>query len=131
MSVDFAEKKRTQRERVLDVLLDLQWHPYMDLNAVGGVRYSARLLELKRLGYEIEDRTVKDGGGKDYRLKSPLPRKTPQAKMVKVFLKEEEAEAILARLRGLHYRAPHRTYEGARSAVENALGSFRANRHKL
>lgn len=127
MSVDYAAKKRPQRERVLEVLSDLQWHPYMDLAAVGGVRYSARLLELKRLGYEIETRTVLGKGetGFDYRLVSKTPG-TPQPKLVKVFLTEAQAEAIVQ----YTHNWPPAVVEG-RKAVKAALGSFRANRHKL
>lgn len=97
--MDYADKKRPQREKVLQVLSDLQWHPYMDLAAVGGVRYGARLLELKRLGYEIEDRNVKGDIGKDYRLKRLRPG-MPKQKLVKVFLMEDEAQAIVSKLYG-------------------------------
>lgn len=123
-ALDYAGNKRTQREEVLRVLSDLDWHPYMDLAAVGGVRYSARLLELKRLGYEVETRTVLGKGetGFDYKLKSLTPG-IPQPKLVKVFLTEDEAQSIVTDLPAKH--------AGARLAVNNALGSFRANRHKL
>lgn len=123
--MDYADKKRPQREEVLRVLSDLEWHPYLDLHAVGGVRYSARLLELKRLGYEIEHRTVKGDTGRDYRLKSLTPG-TPKQKLVKVFLTEQQAEAIV--------RDPGRwppELLDARNAVGDALRSFRTNRHKL
>lgn len=128
MSVDFAELKKTQRGRVLKLLLDLEWHPYMDLAAVGGVRYSARLLELKRMGYEVETRTVHGKGetGLDYRLKSSIPG-VPQKKLVKVFLTEEQAEAILNHTQ----MAPWPHLQEAKRELGKALASFRTNRHKL
>lgn len=124
MSVDFAELKKTQRGRVLAKLLDLRWHPHYELADVGGNRYSARIHELKRLGYVIEDRSLDGnlGGGFEYRLMSKNAG-TPQVKRVKVFLTEAEAQSIVDHL-------PTRC-AGARSAVKDALGSFRANRHKL
>lgn len=130
MSVDFAELKKTHRGRILTKLLDLEWHPHYELADIGGNRYSARLLELKRLGYKIEREPIgEDDTGFKYRLKSATPG-TPKVKTVKVFLNENEAEAILARLRGMHYRGAHHEL-GAQKAVESALNSFRLNKHKL
>lgn len=127
MAKDYAGLKRTQREEVLRILSDLEWHPYLDLNAVGGVRYSARLLELKRLGYKIEHRTVKGDTGRDYRLKSLTPD-VPQAKMVKVFLTEAETLLLLRATAAIDIVKEARP---VRASLEGALRSFRANRHKL
>jgi len=49
-STDYGKSKSTGRERLLDLLSDCGWHPCSQLLEHGGVRYSARVLELKRLG---------------------------------------------------------------------------------
>lgn len=120
MSIDYAKLNETARGRVFKILLDCKWHHYEELKEVGGVRYSARLLELKRLGYEIEDRPL-EPQGKQYRLVSPDPS-VPQAKHVKVFLAESDVEKLLGR--GVLTKA-------ARHALTDALGSFQHNRSKL
>ena len=109
----------TARGRLLKLLEDLGWHDHRDLERVAGNRYAARLLELKRLGYRIEDRSgTKDG--KAYRLLSREPSE-PQGKRVKVFLDEADADAL----------SHGRITAAAVDAVGLALASFRANRGKL
>jgi len=120
MSTDFGVKYETARDRLLRLVLDLQWHNRQELEAAAGNRYAARVLELKRLGYVVEDRESATGHGKDYRLTSRTPG-APQEKKVKVFLSEEDAELLLA----------GQVTGEAEAAVEDALGSFRANKHKL
>jgi len=119
MSTDFAEVNKTKRQRVLELLNDLQWHTHVELQVVGGVRYGARLLELKRLGYLIDDQSL-EPQGKRYRLASTM-RGTPQAKRVKVFLTKEEAQLLLEGVTTLE----------SRNAVRDALASYLANEHKL
>lgn len=109
---------RSARDTLLSLLSDLGWHHNRELR-VAGVRYSARLLELKRLGYQIERRAIE--GGHEYRLVS-LRRQAPKEKMVKVFLVEADASAIVER------RAITDT---AMAAIRDALGSFMNNRDKL
>ncbi len=119
MSTDYAELNKTARGRVLQLLLDLAWHGYAQLRRVGGIRYSARILELKRLGYRIEDEPL-EPQGKRYRLVSPTPS-AAKGKKVKVYISESGAQALLE---------GHIT-NTVKNAVADALGSFRTNKHKL
>ncbi len=118
MRADYAERYTSARDAIFGLLSDLGWHSHRELGSVGGNRYSARLLELKRLGYAIESRELEEG--KLYRLAS-LQRGEPQIKRVKVFLTEREAEAL----------AEGVPSSGARAAVARALASFRTNRERL
>lgn len=118
ISTDFGTKYATARDRVYGLLSDLGWHTWRELEAVGGVRYGARLLELRRLGYLFETADLEDG--QRYRLKS-LERAAPQPKRVKVLLEEADAESL--------YRGE--VSVTAAMAVSVALASFRANRGKL
>ena len=120
MSVDHAERHRSQRDRVLDLLSDLSWHSFVELHRVGGIRYSARLLELKRLGYRIEDATDGDDDGKRYRLISLTPG-VPLPKRVKVFVPLHDAQRLLDGV----------VTKVAAAAVREAVGSFKANQDKL
>lgn len=120
MTIDHAAIHRPQRERVLDLLRDLQWHDFSELHRVGGIRYSARLLELKRSGYRIADESYVDG--KRYRLLSSEPDGIPPPKRVKVFLTAHDAGRLL--------ETGHLTAE-ARRALQSAVYSFRHNADKL
>lgn len=117
---DYGEKYETARDRVLNALQGGEWVSWKVLDRVGGNRYSARVLELKRLGYMIESRPDPSGDGQQYRLVSPYPG-PPQTKRVKVFLDEADAEELLT---------GHLT-PAAGNAVLTALESFRINRSKL
>jgi hypothetical protein len=119
MSVDYAREKRPHRQRVLELLWDCRWHSAREVCGAGGVRYSARLLELRRLGYAIESRG-QNVDGKDYRLASTTPGPL-QGKRVKAFLAEADAESLTAGV----------VTTGARRAVDEALRSFRMNKEKL
>ena len=121
MSIDHSEVHLTQRDAVQRLLSDGRWHAHHELAAVGGVRYSARLLELRRLGYEIESRELPRGSGKVYRMPSVTPG-ARQAKRVKVLLDEHDVLRLI--------------YDGvlsesARAALRDAHGSYDANRGKL
>jgi hypothetical protein len=120
MSRDWGAEKVSQRESLRVLLWDMQWHDHRALRRVGGVRYSARLLELKRLGFLFED-TEHDDGGKSYRLLDRVPQ-LPQRKRVKVLLEEADVSALLE---GEAVSAE------ARVALHTALSTFRANRNKL
>lgn len=117
MSIDFAEEKKPARERLLDLLLDGNWHSWKECQSVGGARYSARMLELKRLGHRIETRGEKQSGF-DYR---HIGVGDPQEKRVKVYLTEADAGDLLSGI-----LTPE-----ARTAISDALGSFQTNKHKL
>lgn len=62
---DIGNNNCPQREAILDLLWDQEWHSYMDIAEVGGNAYVARINELKQLHYSIEN-----AGGKAYRLTS-------------------------------------------------------------
>ncbi len=119
MSLDYARLNMTKRQAVFRLLSDAAWHGHQEIAKVGGVRYSARLLELKRLGFLVE---TQDTGtqGRMYRLVSIVPGR-PQPKRVKVFLEEEDVRAMV---RGI---VPSR----AQAALADAHGSYVANREKL
>jgi hypothetical protein len=120
MSTNYGAKYETARDRILDLMSDCEWHRHKELWKVGGVRYTARLLELRRLGYEMESRPSDDKHGKDYRLMS-IERGQPQEKQVKVFLSESDAVALISGV--ITPTAEHSTLD--------ALNSFQSNKHKL
>lgn len=120
MSTDYAEQYQTARGRIFDLLSDLEWHSWRELKRIGGVRYSARLLELKRLGYAVDsDSEAPDG--RIYRLQS-LAKGAPKGKRVKVFLEESDVIALLEK---------GTLTKRAQKTLTDALGSFQANRWKL
>lgn len=121
MSKDHAKTHATKREQIYYLLSDREWHTAKELNKVGGVRYSARLLELKRLGYKIESKEVEGKNYKSYRLASIL-RGPCQGKRVKVLLDEGDVDELLES--GILTLS-------AEAALKDALGSFRTNKHKL
>jgi hypothetical protein len=118
-TIDHAAVHIPQRQRVFSLLSDLDWHPFTELHRVGGIRYSARLLELKRLGYRIEDEPYGEDG-KRYRLVS-LEVGVPLPKRVKVFLTLHDARRLLDGV----------VTSPARTAVQKAVGSFQDNADKL
>jgi hypothetical protein len=94
-SVDLGEKYETARGRLFELLSDLRWHSFRECSKVGGLRYGSRLLELRRLGYKLEDAPAggEPGEGKLYRLISLTPD-APQAKRVRVMLTEHDADLL-------------------------------------
>ena len=118
MSIDYGEEKRTCRDRLLALLVDNEWHDWSECESVGGMRYSARILELRRLGHHIERQGRKPDGCK-YRLTS---KGSPQPKRVRVYLDESDAEEMLL-LDGLPLTAA--------AAIVGALASYDKNRDKL
>lgn len=121
MSADFAVVKESARDRVLALLWDLVWHGYEELHRTGGIRYSARLLELRRLGYDIVTEGKKESGLR-YRLRSRTPGE-PQGKRVKVFLDESDAVQLFSWAK--------RAGMGAATQLRTAIESFHHNRDKL
>lgn len=120
VSTDYGLKYETARDRVFALLADCRWHSRTELEHVAGNRYTARVLELRRLGYRISAVPQEDGDGKAYRLES-TELGSPQPKRVKVLMDEEDAAQLVAGT----------VSDGARAAVGDALGSFRENRTKL
>jgi hypothetical protein len=53
-----ADSKKTQQARILALLLNVKgaWVPLPDLLALGVAQYNSRILELRRLGFHIENR---------------------------------------------------------------------------
>lgn len=124
MSTDYGALKTPARDRILQVMSDLHWHSWKELKEVGGVRYGARLLELRRMGYEMvshESHDVPNDTGKVYRLIS-TERHEPQGKQVKVFLTERETVELLQTADALSTGA---------IKLNRALASYRANKDKL
>lgn len=115
---NYAARYLSARDSLLELLGDLRWHHWTDLRDAAGVRYSARLLELRRLGYRVATHELVEG--KRYRLlsRTPGPRLN---KMVRVFLPEDDAALLL----------DGDMTEAARTAIADALGSFRHNRDRL
>lgn len=117
---DHAKRNKPYRDALLERMSDLQWHPHWELKAVAGIRYSARLLELRRLGYTVEDRPVK-GQGKEYRLLS-LEKRKPREKRVKIYMSKTDAETL---------RNDGRLTRTARIDLNTALHSYYLNEDKL
>jgi len=100
---------------------DCLWHSWKEMETVAGVRYGARLHELKRSGYQFHTISDDEPIGQKYRLISTDPG-APQGKRVKVLLKEKDVQQSL--LNNL-------LTEGARKALQDGLGSFQHNKTKL
>lgn len=108
----------TRRQALLKFLSDLKWHPHHTLADVAGVRYSARVLELKRMGYQIASKGAR--GGKAYRLRTKR-RGAWKKKLVKVYLEEKDALKL----------AYGKVTARGRKAIRAALASFQTNKGKL
>lgn len=122
MSLDYAKLNVSKRAALFTLLSDLEWHPHHELARVGGVRYSARLLELRRLGYSVESEEARDGEqGKRYRMPS-VERGEVKPKKVKAYLDAADVRVMVER----GYIPPL-----ARDALTDALGSFDTNRDRL
>ena len=95
MSVDHAQVNLKDRQRLLAMLMDMCWHNPGEMRRAGGVRHSARLLELKRMGFKFADRPLSgEKQGKEYILLSLVPT-TPQKKRVKILLSGEDTVQLL------------------------------------
>lgn len=138
MSIDYGKTKAPARDRILHLLSNLGWHSWKELHAVGGVRYSARILELKRLGYEITSIDNNgQGEGRQYKLASTVPGK-PKGKKVKIFLEEEDTIRLINFLEIVQAftlsadpnPAPPRSHRTL-ATIKEGLASFQANREKL
>jgi hypothetical protein len=77
----FSPQSKTQRAAILRLLIDAhgQWVPLPEILALGCAQYGARILELRRLGFRIENRVEHRDGARHswFRLvqspKSPPP----------------------------------------------------------
>ena len=52
------EKRLTHKQRLVRLLSDARWHGMKEMQAEGGYRYGARLLEMRKAGMKIETRQV-------------------------------------------------------------------------
>jgi hypothetical protein len=121
MSTDHAHVHETKRDAVFRLLSDGRWHAHYEIASVGGVRYSARILELKRMGYTIEAQDGQIEQGRVYRMPS-LAIGPVQTKRVKVYLEERD---VCRMLDGGIIPAT------AKAALASAHASFDTNREKL
>lgn len=70
------DKKRlkTNREKVKNLMMDNQWHPATEIREVGGSEGLRRLRELRKDGYVVTKRRIKEGGGSfEYRVCGWIP----------------------------------------------------------
>jgi hypothetical protein len=94
--VDYAQVNERDRNKLLSLLMDMKWHKPGEMRKAGGVRYSARLLELKRLGYIIDDRPLSgQEQGKEYCLAALVPG-SPQEKRAKILLSEKDLITLVS-----------------------------------
>lgn len=120
MPVDYGKDFVSTRDAIFNILSDLEWHTWDELKQKGGIRYSARLLELKHLGYLIQDRPTGVLHGKQYKLESLTPTAVLK-KRVKIYLEENDAKKLAERV----------LTRSAIRAVKESLISFLSNKHKL
>jgi hypothetical protein len=59
---NFAVQSKTQRAAILHVLINARgsWVPLPEIRALGVAQYNARIFELRRLGFDIENRIETD-----------------------------------------------------------------------
>ena len=70
------DKKRlkTNREKVKNLMMDNQWHPATEIREVGGAEGLRRLRELRKDGYVVTKRRIKEGRGSfEYRVCGWIP----------------------------------------------------------
>ena len=109
----------TAKQKLLNMFMDSKWHSWEECKDIGGVRYSARIYELKREGHIIDTKPTLSGKGLRYRLSGTG---SPQEKRVRVFLSEQEVVNLLSVV-GLS--------SPTRRVLKDALSSYRANKDKL
>lgn len=119
-SEDFAKTHSPKRAKLLRLLWDCKWHHHKELR-VAGVRYSARLLELKRLGYLIGSDSLENEPGNRYRLLSRVPT-LPQQRQIKVFLEPADVHFMLK-----HIHLP----PDANKKLSDAYNRYTTNINKL
>lgn len=98
----------TKREALRALLADGAWHHMQELRAVGGWRYGARLLELRRaLGLTIEHRAIGDGEFEyravlDDQAALPLtkPKRSARARIEELARENAELKRRVAQLEG-------------------------------
>lgn len=60
-----SSDRKTQRARLLNVLVEAhgEWVPLPEILSLGIAQFGARILELRRTGFKIENRTERDDAG--------------------------------------------------------------------
>lgn len=75
-------QSKTQRAQVLRLLIDAKgsWVPLPEILALGIAQFGARIFELRRLGFQIENKIERDDSGvihSWYRLLNDVPEAEP------------------------------------------------------
>lgn len=113
MAVNHATRHRPRRERLLELLADGAWHDWRECSDVAGLRFGARVGELREAGWLIESEDLEVG--RRYRLAS-LEKGPKLGRRVRIYVDESDAEAL----------ASGWVSERARLAIKSALAIFRA-----
>jgi hypothetical protein len=90
-----APRAASSRAQLLLRMGDLQWHHGEDLAKFAGIRYGARLLELKQRGYVIEERGPDAGGWKSYRLAMRMPFGAHQGERARIYIDVADLEVMV------------------------------------
>ncbi|MGH9504800.1 MAG: hypothetical protein ACRD20_18260 [Terriglobales bacterium] len=79
------DSRNTQRSRILGLLIDARgaWVPLPRVLELGAAQYGARILELRRLGFNIENR--RDGEHSAFRLLPGPSLPAPAAECDRLF----------------------------------------------
>ena len=121
MSRDYAKINESKRQRLLDLVLDLEWHTHVEMLRVGGINYRSRLVELQRLGYKFESAEIEGAiQGKQHRLLSREPSE-PKEKKVRIMLSEADTVSLVLGV----------ITERAEKVIKESLSIFQFNRKKL
>jgi hypothetical protein len=119
-AIDWAQERTSDRARVLDVLSDRCWHGNGELARICN-RYGARILELKREGWDIEAEPLPGAQGNRFRLVSSKKGPPVKTRKVRIYLEESDARELAAGRLTLF----------ARHEIAEALSRLEANRGKL
>lgn len=121
MGVNFGAENTNLRDKLRGYLADMRWHSWRELKEVGGSRFGARLLELKREGYIIDRESIKGSRGFRYKLRSLVPGE-PQRKQVKALLPPSDVDVFLKT-----GKASGELFD----AIADAFASYQYNEAKL
>ena len=98
-SQDELEKHaKTKAHRVLAALWDLRWHKTATLLSVGGHRFGAAVLILRKSGWDIETETYKRADGRSdfrYKLNSHDPGPS-EGSLVRIYADAHDVEQAAA-----------------------------------
>jgi hypothetical protein len=91
---NFSAQSKTQRARVLRLLIDAKgsWVPLPEILALGCAQFGARIFELRRLNFNIENKIERDDSGvvhSWYRLVSSPTTPAPEPLKEKIAAKDD------------------------------------------